>query len=165
MNTEKVIYEVLVRYGKNGEVQGMHVVYAFVVKDESGEIVAYNPGSPEAVTLGIEQGLNLSEVLGDLNTLNVLNIELLTNQLAQANAQIQSLTADKNALIVENESLIGLLDEKNQKIAELEALIDLQNTKFAESELEWSDKITDLKLQVSKNETNQFESAEPKAND
>lgn len=129
MNTEKVIYEILVRYGKNGEVQGMHVIYAFVIKDQNGKIIAYNPGSPEAVTLGIEQGLNLSEVLGDLNALNVVNIELLTNQLAQSNAQIQSLTTDNNALIAKNENLIENLSQKQteivtlkQRISELEAL-------------------------------------------
>ena len=109
MQTLKIPYEVLIRFGDDGEVRGSHVIWQYIVKD-GDKIVANTIGSAEpagedgsdfplskAVSVAIGQGLGLAG-----------------SKLNDAEAQIASLTSERDkAREALNQLVAELKEAKN----------------------------------------------------
>lgn len=126
MKVEIIPNEILIRYDGNGNVQGMHFVRTIKVIDENGNVLSNTQGNPEAVTLGIEEGLDLEAVLGDVNTANLKSIETLTNDKKELTGQLESanksLSESENKLreaIAEIERLKSELEVSNKQLVEV----------------------------------------------
>jgi hypothetical protein len=73
MNAEKKPYELLVRWGRDGKLQGAHVQWAMLITDDTGAVVGCYPGHAEPVAVRPdESGFPLSDVL------NQMQIDALT---------------------------------------------------------------------------------------
>lgn len=123
-----VPYEFLVRFNDLGELKGAHVGFMTVIS-EGDVILSRNIENVQPVAIGEVLGFPLAEILDVIQIEALKSVEEKALALTGANAQIQSLTAEKSALITEKESLIKSLAEKNteisilkQKISDLEAL-------------------------------------------
>ena len=125
MKVEITPNEVLIRYDKDGIVQGMHYVKTVKVIDEKGNIFSQSQGNPEAVTLGIEEGLDLEAVLGDINTANIKSIELLNSEKKTLETELKS---SKEKL----SETSNLLTEANTQIEQLKAELEKSNQQLVE---------------------------------
>lgn len=137
MTAEKVINEVLIRYDNDGKVRGMHAVFSFVVKDNEGKILSSTLGSPDPVTLGIQNGLDLDEVLGQMNALNLVEIEALQAQNKQLSKSLK--TANESLELVQKE-----LSDANEEIENLKSKLQESNMSLVES----NKKIDELVKQI-----------------
>lgn len=123
----KVPYEFLVRFNDLGELKGAHVGFMTVIS-EGSVILSRNIENVQPVAVGEVLGFPLAEILDIIQIEALKSVELKTLELAQSNTQIQSLKAEKSALITEKQSLIQNLSAKEteisilkQKISDLEA--------------------------------------------
>lgn len=90
----KTPYEFLVRFNEQGQIQGAHVGFLEkVLKD--GELISTKIGDVIPVSIGLEQGFPLSEIL------NTIQIEALKN--------IEILNAEKALLLSEKSALLQML--------------------------------------------------------
>lgn len=97
MNTEKIPYELLVRFDQNGAVAGAHVIWAYKVSD-GDKVVSYQPGQAERAGEAIS-GFPLSAAVS----------EALAEGLKKAAAVLE-----------ENEALKSSLRAKEASIEQLE---------------------------------------------
>lgn len=113
METQKLPYEVLIRFDQSGAVQGAHVVWAYKITDGNA-VLAYQPGSAEtagaagsdfpltdAVNAAIVQGLHdrATEIATHEATVAALTDtnNAQAEQIADLYGQIAALTATSGA--------------------------------------------------------------------
>ena len=90
-------YEFLIRWDKNGIIQGAHIAFLdTVLKD--GEIVTQTQSSVESVAIAEQVGFPLLDVLSQLQIDALKQVDVL-------NSEIVALKAEKEALVAENEIL------------------------------------------------------------
>lgn len=105
MQTDKLPYEVLIRFGVDGAVQGAHVIWAYRITDDDGQVVGYTPGNPlPAGAKGDAEGFPLSAAVGEA--------------IAAAIEATAPKLADYDALLAENEALIAELAEHQKRVSE-----------------------------------------------
>jgi hypothetical protein len=96
MSTVKKPYELLVRWGQDGGLQGAHVQWAMLITDDTGAVIGSYPGEVEPVSLANGQaGFPLGDILSQmqLDALTALTAEqersaTLAGQLNEAKAQL-----------------------------------------------------------------------------
>ena len=87
-------YEFLIRWDKNGIIQGAHIAFLdTVLKD--GEIVTQTQSSVESVAIGEQVGFPLADVLSQLQIDALKQVDVL-------NAEIAELSKINEALVAEN---------------------------------------------------------------
>lgn len=116
LEEKKIPYEFLIRFNNEGRVNGAHIAYTeTIIKD--GQIIHSKQTDPQAVTLGIDEGFPLEDILGELNVLNVKEIELLQYEKSELEKTVTENEEEIN-------SLNGELSNSNNRIKELEALLE-----------------------------------------
>jgi hypothetical protein len=90
----KTPYEFLVRFNENGDVQGAHVVYLErVYKDK--EVINQKTSDPLPISLGIEMGFPLSDILDELQTSYITTNEKLFSENFELKKQLEEMQSDK----------------------------------------------------------------------
>lgn len=99
MKTEKLPYELLVRWGEDGAIRGAHVIFAYRVTD-GDEVVSYQPGT--AVPAG-ERGAGFP-----LST-------AVTKALAAGLAAAAPKLAEYDALLAERDALLAAINDAKRQ--------------------------------------------------
>ena len=88
-------YEVLIRWGQNGEIQGAHIAWLdSVLKD--GAVISQTPTNVESVAIGLVEGYPLADILNQITIdLLVKNEEIEAEKLV-LQAEIQALKSIPN---------------------------------------------------------------------
>lgn len=82
MQTSKQPYELLVRWGSDGRLSGVHVQFRFVTTTEDGKPIGEFIGPPEPVGTAGRSGFPLSEILSDLTVAALAERDALAARLA-----------------------------------------------------------------------------------
>lgn len=118
LEEKKIPYEFLIRFNNEGRVNGAHIAYTeTIIKD--GQVIHSKQTDPQPVTLGVDEGFPLEDILGELNVLNVKEIELLQSEKSALEKKVTA-----------NEEEITSL---NSRIEELEALLEQTNNNLEKS--------------------------------
>jgi len=97
-------YEFLIRWNKDGIIQGAHIAFLdTVLKD--GEIINQTQSSVESVAIGEQIGFPLADVLSQLQIDALKQIDVLNAEIVALKAEKDDLAKINEALVSENESL------------------------------------------------------------
>lgn len=122
---QRTPYELLVRWGIDGQIQGAHVGFLDTVYKD-GEVLTQNPSNVESIAMGESNGFPLSDILDQVLTDSLKEMdELRAENIAlseikqELEAQTEVLRAESSKVLNEKQSLEG------EKLALITSVSDL----------------------------------------
>lgn len=131
LEEKKIPYEFLIRFNNEGRVNGAHIAYTeTIIKD--GQVIHSRQTDPQSVTLGIDEGFPLEDILGELNVLNVKEIELLQSE----KSELQNLLSEAKSImentLINLEESKSVIDESKIEIENLKSDLEKSNSQLVE---------------------------------
>lgn len=121
-------HEFMARWGRDGKLQGYHVITVDIACDEAGVPIKKSPADPtsenliekfgEATTLE-RVGLTLDEILGEVHAAALSEVDVVRAALADAKTTIASLETAHTADQAEVQRLAGELAAAKARVSEL----------------------------------------------
>lgn len=127
MNATQKPYELLLRWGQDGNLRGAHMQWATVVSDDAGAVIGCYPGNVEPVAIAPGQpGFPLTDILSQVqaDALTALTAAqekaaALEDRLSAANSQISTLQLKFDAIRTSAEALPSRIEPLNEPLSEI----------------------------------------------
>ncbi|PGH55899.1 hypothetical protein CRT60_21850 [Azospirillum palustre] len=134
MQVEKKPYELLFRWNQDGALQGAHIAYRYVIREDDGSVIGDREEAPKEISSETAAGFPLADVL-DQGQIDALVAKAAADQEREVAATARD--AALQAQQVAEQGLVGMLSDlaaSRERIAALQAERDAALARVAQLE-------------------------------